>query len=120
MSTHNLCFGSEIRRNCKPLYTPVLLYKSLRGYTSHRHIFLMVSVWLKKKKKKKKKIQKNTKKKYENVIALNGLKLFLLVIVDIMMASIYMKNDDEVNGYFLIYAHGHKLIILIFLVGENF
>ena len=26
-STHNLCFGSKIRKKCIPLYTPVLLHK---------------------------------------------------------------------------------------------
>ena len=27
-STHNLCFRAKIGEKCKPLYTPVLLYKS--------------------------------------------------------------------------------------------
>ena len=28
MSTHNLCFGANIRKIGKPLHTPVLLYKN--------------------------------------------------------------------------------------------
>ena len=44
-STHTLCFGTKICKIGIPLHTPVLLllYKSgvLRGYTFHRHVFLM-------------------------------------------------------------------------------
>ena len=51
MSTHNVCFGSKIRKlgTCirKNLQTPFLLYKSgdwgLRGYTFHGHFYLMWS-----------------------------------------------------------------------------
>ena len=42
-STHNLCFGSEIRKigiPCKPQYFYIKL--GLKGYTLHGHIFLML------------------------------------------------------------------------------
>ena len=48
MSTHNVCFGSKIRKLGIPLQTPVLLYikvgfTPLRGYTCHGHVFLMAN-----------------------------------------------------------------------------
>ena len=41
MGTHNLCFGAKIRKIGVPPHTPVLLYKSIKGYTFHGHVFLM-------------------------------------------------------------------------------
>ena len=39
MSTHNVCFGSKIRKLGIPLKTPVFLYKS--GVQGGLHVFLM-------------------------------------------------------------------------------
>ena len=39
MCTHNLCFGSKVRKIGVALFTPFLLYK--RVFTFQRHVFLM-------------------------------------------------------------------------------
>ena len=42
MSSHNLCFGSKIRKNGKPLYIPIYNVKiRCEGFTLHRHVILM-------------------------------------------------------------------------------
>ena len=44
MSTHNLCFGSKIRKkNCKP-HPP--LKSGLMGYTFYGHVFLITELSL--------------------------------------------------------------------------
>ena len=44
MSTHNLCFGSNIRRIGIPGYIQNLLFKNgSKGYTFHGHVFLMAA-----------------------------------------------------------------------------
>ena len=44
MSTHNLYFGSKIRKIGIPQQTPFSLYKrDLRGYLLHGHVILMQS-----------------------------------------------------------------------------
>ena len=45
MSTHNLCFGTKIRKIGIPLHTPVMLYKKW-GYKFHGYVFLMNNVVL--------------------------------------------------------------------------
>ena len=40
-STHNVCFGSKIRKLGIPLYIPVLLCK--KGVYFHGHVFLMMT-----------------------------------------------------------------------------
>ena len=44
MSTHNVCFGPKIRKLGIPLQTPFFFYIKVgfRGYTFHRHVFLMI------------------------------------------------------------------------------
>ena len=43
-STHNLCFGSKIRKIVIPLQSPVFLFKDggLKGYILQGYVFLMV------------------------------------------------------------------------------
>ena len=42
-STHNVCFGSKIRKLGIPLQFPVFLYISLKRYILHGQVFLMIS-----------------------------------------------------------------------------
>ena len=61
-STHNLCFGSKIRKN---RYTPVnpnfAMYKwGSSGFTCHRHVFLMIKTVEAKKNPWKLKLLLNT------------------------------------------------------------
>ena len=51
-STHNVCFGSKIRKLGIPLQTPVFLHKvGFKGVILHKHVFLMYQMSCNLKKK---------------------------------------------------------------------